>query len=86
MRWRGPPDDALQIVSLDMLTAIYDRRSGQTHIVSAPVPEILAVLMPDGMSIDAIIAALGIADDDDTRALLHERLTELAATGLVDGQ
>lgn len=35
MRVRAAPADALNIVPLDSLAAVYDRRSGQTHLMDA---------------------------------------------------
>src|SRR3546814_8490598 len=50
--YRAAPADALRIEPLDELTAIFDRRSMQTHLVVSPVPEIL-----DAMGVDACTAA-----------------------------
>ena len=83
MIYRADPPGGVRIVPLDSLTAIYDRASGQTHVVAEPVPEILAVLGSGAQDVDGFLEALGLTDDAGTRALLTERLNELVATGLV---
>ncbi len=83
MTYRTDPPDGLRIVPLDSLTAIYHRASGQTHVVAEPMPEILAVLGSGETDLAGLLARLGLPENDDTRALLSERLSELVATGLV---
>ncbi len=81
--FRADPPDGLRIVPLDSLTAIFHRASGQTHVVSEPMPEILAALADDDEDVKGLILRLGLDDTPDSRALLTERLDELVATGLV---
>ncbi len=83
MRYVAEPDEGLIRVPLDSLTALYHRRSGQTHIVAAPVPEILDALAGAALDLAAILAKLGIDDDAEARAILGERLNELIESGLV---
>jgi PqqD family protein of HPr-rel-A system len=76
-----------RICPLDSLTAYYHRRSGVTHVVADPVPQILSVLHDKILSVDALMSAL-ISENDltiekDTRAALSERLDELCTVGLV---
>src|SRR3546814_18394979 len=77
--YRAAPADALRIEPLDELTAIFDRRSMQTHLVVSPVPEIL-----DAMGVDACTAArlaerlaatFDLDGTDDAQPILAERLT-----------
>lgn len=77
--------DGLRIVELDMFTAIYHRSSGITHLVAAPVPEILATLGDAGMTRAGLIARLGQQYDllDADEAALGARLDELVSAGLV---
>ncbi len=84
--FRAAPADALRIVPLDLLTAIHHRRSGQTHVVASPVPEILAALRDAPMDADALLAELGkrFELEDADAAGLHARLEELVETGLVE--
>jgi PqqD family protein of HPr-rel-A system len=83
VRYRSAGAGALKQVSLDALTAIYDRRSGQTHVVASPIPEILAGL-EEPRNLEALIVAIGEDDDAMTRAVLTERLGELQDIGLID--
>ena len=62
------------------MMAIYDRRAGVTHLVAAPVPEILAALF-EALDLDALSDKLGAQNEI---AALAERLHELVATGLVE--
>lgn len=85
--YRAAPADALRIEALGELTAIFDRRSMQTHLVISPMPEILAS-MDDGIHTAATIAERLAADfdieaDGDAAPVIAERLAELAAMGLV---
>lgn len=85
MRYRAADGASLRIVPLDVLTAIYHRASGQTHIVEAPVPEILAALGDEVLDVNAILDRLArdYALVDPDPAALADRLEELAAAGLV---
>ena len=83
MTYHADPPEGLRIVPLDTLTAIYHRASGQTHIVSEPMPEILAVLTTSKCTIMTLIQRLGLPENTETRALLTARLDELITTGLV---
>lgn len=84
MRYRAADPASLRIVPLDVLTAIYHRASGQTHIVEAPAPEILAALSSDALDADALLERLArdYALVDPDRAALIDRLEELVAAGL----
>jgi len=83
MRYAAEPREGLVSVPLDSLTALYHRRSGQTHLVAAPVPEILAALAEDPLDLGNLLAVLQIDDDAEARLLLQARLDELIASGLV---
>ena len=73
--------DVLRCITLDSMTAIYDRRSGMTHVVAPVVPIILAALGMQSLSLDLLAQQLDVANQRDA---LLERLEELVATGLVD--
>ena len=64
------------------MTAIYDRRSGQTHLVADPVPALLDALADGEADADMLAARLGLTGDE--RGVLVERLGELRAVGLVE--
>ncbi|MGC6401741.1 HPr-rel-A system PqqD family peptide chaperone [Sphingomonas sp. FW199] len=85
-RYRAAPPETLLTVPLDALTAIHDRRSGQTHLVAAPVPELLEALGDGALDAAALLARLAEQFDlvDGDAAALAERLEELTATGLVE--
>jgi len=83
MRYAAEPSDALITVPLDSLTALYHRRSGQTHLVAAPVPEILDALANGPVDLGGLLAVLQIDDDTEARSILQARIDELLASGLV---
>lgn len=69
------------------MTLVYHRRSGVTHMVAEPVPEILAVMGDDRLDAQDIVKRLGeqfdLQDSDDALVSVIARLEELAALGLV---
>ena len=72
---------------LDAVTLVYHRRSGQTHIVVEPVPEIMAAMGTEAVNASIIAAKLAERfdlDGDDAATLVGARLEELAALGLVE--
>ncbi|WP_022673064.1 HPr-rel-A system PqqD family peptide chaperone [Novosphingopyxis baekryungensis] len=81
------PESELVWHPLDAVTLVYHRRSGQTHIVMEPVPQILSVMQDRAMDAPAIAARL--AEDyelpqTDAAAIIGARLEELAALGLAE--
>ena len=80
MKFRAPAQGVLRLVRLDAMTAIYDRRSGATHLVAEVVPTIINALGEGDADLDAL--AYRLATDEHTA--LDERLNELVATGLVE--
>lgn len=84
--YRASAHAALRIVPLDLLTLIYHRASGQTHVVASPVPEILDTLADEAMEVAALLATLTARYDlgDADVEALTARLDELAAVGLVE--
>ena len=85
-RYRAAPPATLRILPLDALTLMYHRASGITHIVDAPVPEILEALADGALTLDALLARLARDYDliDADPLALAVRLDELAAAGLVE--
>ena len=85
-RYRAAPVATLRIVPLDVLTLVYHRASGITHVVDSPVPELIEVLGLNALTLDETLAALAAAHDliDPDRDALAARLDELAAAGLVE--
>jgi len=84
--YRAAPPATLRIVPLDALTLIYHRASGITHIVDAPVPEILEALGDEILGVDALLARLSEQFDlpDADPMALAIRLDELVVAGLVE--
>jgi PqqD family protein of HPr-rel-A system len=80
--------DQRLIEPLDVITLIYQRRSGITHMVAEPVPEILAAMGDEAMDAAAVLQRLSaqfdLGDADDAIAVVSARLKELADLGLVD--
>lgn len=86
-KYKAEPADQLLVQPLDTMTLIYQRRSGMTHIVAEPVPEILAVMGNDAVSAAQVAARLAARfdfDATDAEAIVASRLDELAALGLVE--
>ena len=83
LRYRAPPADALSRVALDGLLTIFDRRSGQTHVVVEPVPAILDALEAP-RDAAGLAAVLGVTGDREALALLDARLGELHDAGLIE--
>jgi len=84
--YRAAAPETLRIVPLDALTLVYHRASGITHVVDAPVPEMLAALGRDDLSVDQLLARLSERYDllDADPAALAIRLDELVEAGLVE--
>jgi PqqD family protein of HPr-rel-A system len=82
-RYQAEGPDSLRSVALGELTALYHRRSGVTHVVSAPVPEILDMLQAAPLTVRELLATHDLTSEEDAAAALTARLEELVATGLV---
>ena len=86
--YRAEPADQRLVEPLDMMTLIYQRRSGITHMVGEPVPQMLAAMGDD--AVDAAMLAerlrkkFDLGEAADAVAVLSERLEELAELGLVE--
>ena len=85
-RYRAAAPETLRIVPLDALTLIYHRASGITHVVDAPVPELLETLGGEALTVDALLARLSERYEllDADPMALAVRLDELVAAGLVE--
>lgn len=84
-RYHGPAPKALRIAALDVLTAVYHRPSGITHLLAPPAPEMLDALAGATLTADELLDQLaarfelGAVD----AAALEARLAELVDAGLV---
>ncbi|MDX3910343.1 MAG: HPr-rel-A system PqqD family peptide chaperone [Sphingobium sp.] len=85
--YRAEPAIDLLIRTLDDITLIYHRRSGQTHMVMSPVPEILAAVGAGTVGAGEVLAALArdfdMGDAEEALAAIEVHLDEMAALGLV---
>jgi PqqD family protein of HPr-rel-A system len=77
----------LIIEPLDAMTVIYHRRSGVTHIVADPVPQILASMDAASVTAADIVRRLAVAfevDDVAAQDIIAARLEEMAELGIVE--
>ena len=77
------PADGFKIIPLDGLTALYHRRSGMTHVLAEPAPEIIRALAGQQLDVVALATALGVDCSPDNASALAARLDELCEAGLV---
>lgn len=88
MLYRVEPGVAWLAHELGPMTLLYHRRSGVTHMVSEPVPQILDALQAIGPA-DAgavtrhLAARFDLSSDDESMTAVAARLAELAALGLI---
>ncbi|MGC1470842.1 MAG: HPr-rel-A system PqqD family peptide chaperone [Sphingorhabdus sp.] len=86
--YQAEPADARIVEPLDMMTLIYQRRSGITHMVGEPVPQMLEEMGRDAVDVstlaERLAASFDLGGQDDAVALIAERLEELAGLGLVE--
>ena len=85
--YRAEPPDARLVEPLDAMTLIYQRRSGITHMVAEPVPQMLDAMGEDIVSAAELAARLSaqfdLGEQRDAEAVIAARLEELALLGLV---
>lgn len=84
-RYCAAPSATLRVIPLDLVTLVYHRRSGITHVLAPPAPEIIAALAAP-LTIDALFATLAAdyALIEGDMAALAARVEELVAAGLVE--
>ena len=86
--YRAEPEDQWVLCALEDIMLVYHRRSGQTHMMVSPAPEILLALRGrDGAEtgdVAAILAAdYDLGDPADAQAAIAAHLEEMAGLGLV---
>jgi PqqD family protein of HPr-rel-A system len=88
--YRAVRADDLIVETLDIITLIYQKRSGITHLVAEPMPQILAAFGEHTLSVSALIAKLAqqfefgeSGDEADALGVITARLDELVALGLI---
>ncbi|MEG3087304.1 HPr-rel-A system PqqD family peptide chaperone [Sphingomonas sp. PB4P5] len=85
--FRAARVESLRVAWLDDFTVVYHRPSGITHLLTAPAPEILAMLGEAGLSLPELQVRLAAAFElGDADGALAARLDELVAAGLVEAQ
>ena len=86
--YQAEPAEARIVEPLDMMTLIYQRRSGITHMVGEPVPQMLKAMGSDAIDAETLAARLAdrfdLGEQADATMLIAERLEELAGLGLVE--
>lgn len=86
--YRARAEGDLRLHALDEFTLLYDRGSGQTHLLGSPMPELLDCLTAQWEGLPAILArlnsrfALDGSDDADQAVTAH--LAELIMLGLIE--
>ncbi|HEX8620569.1 MAG TPA: HPr-rel-A system PqqD family peptide chaperone [Allosphingosinicella sp.] len=84
--YAADPPATLSFVELEGLTLLYHRRSGLTHILAPPAPQILAALAAGPADAAQIVERIGAefeVEAEDPAAAIAARLAELEAAGLV---
>lgn len=88
VQYRALSSQDYVLTDLDQLSVLFDRRSGQTHLVASPVPEIIVLMEGGDWSVQALLVALAgqfdLPPGEDHAAGLAARLEELAVLGLVE--
>ena len=78
--------EGVRTVVLEGLAVLFHPRSGQTHIVAPPAPEILDALDEGAADLDGLVARLSERfefDATEGRPAIAARLGELETAGLV---
>jgi PqqD family protein of HPr-rel-A system len=78
--------EELEAVTLDGLSVLFHARSGMTHIVASPAPEMLEALREGPADARELLRRLSTQfdlDGEEAKAAIHARLDELEAAGLV---
>ncbi len=77
----------IRVERLDVMSALYHRPSGQTHLVTDPVPQLLACLDAGPAPVEVVMDRLSerheLDSEEDVAAVVAARLEELATLGLI---
>ena len=85
-RYIADSDPLAGAVVLDGLTLVFHSRSGATHLLVPPAPQILEAVAGRGADVSEIIQWISDRfeiESEDAYASISARLTELEAAGLV---
>ncbi|HEX8063678.1 MAG TPA: HPr-rel-A system PqqD family peptide chaperone [Allosphingosinicella sp.] len=85
-RFAADPPETIRTVEVEGLTLLYHRKSGLTHFLAPPAPQIIGALASGPASAAEIAARMGETfeiESDDPAVAIAARLAELEAAGLV---
>lgn len=86
--YRARASHELRTHQIDEFTLIYDRASGQTHLLGAPMPELLDCLGAEWESLPIILTRLNsrfdVGGSDDATQAVRAHLAELIMLGLAE--
>jgi PqqD family protein of HPr-rel-A system len=85
-RYAADPPETMRHFDVEGLTLVYHRKSGLTHFLAPPAPQILAALAEGPASAAEIAARMEESfeiESEDSAAAVAARLAELEAAGLV---
>ena len=86
MLYIADPDPLQDARDLEGLTLFFHARSGTTHLLAPPAPQILDALAGRAGDVADIVARISERfelDSEDAEAVIAARLAELEAAGLV---
>lgn len=88
-RYIAAPGEALAVREVEDLYLVYDRRSGETHVLAPDIFAILGTVQGRTLTPAEVLAALAEAHDIEIEAgealdIVAARLAELAVLGLAD--
>lgn len=85
--YHAEPWNAHRVAALPDMTLLYHQRSGETHFLAAPLPDLLGLLGEAADDADGLTRRLcerlDLSVDDEAIEVVRHRLDELAAAGLV---
>lgn len=84
--YAADPPETMRMAEVEGLTLLYHRRSGLTHFLAPPAPQILEAMGSGPASAAQIAARMRETfeiESDDPAAAIAARLAELEAAGLV---
>lgn len=88
--YRARAANELRWHTLDEFTLIFDRASGQTHLLGSPMPELLNCLTGDWEGLSVITARLedrfDISGSDDALMAVQAHLAQLIMLGLIESR
>jgi PqqD family protein of HPr-rel-A system len=85
-RYAADPPETMRTVEVEGLTLLYHRKSGLTHFLAPPAPQILDALAAGPASAAQIVDRIAErfeVEAEDSETAISARLAELEAAGLV---